>query len=120
VKKILLTSLCAALLMSCSSSRSGMVSSAIAEAKTLQNLAKNGGVEVPASTADLITAAEKQNEERQTEKAFVLADEATLQLQLAILKQENKNMSDSLEIATGSLTIVRNLLQTRKSSGAKK
>jgi len=118
VKKILLTSLCASLLMSCSSSR-GMANSAITEAKTLQNLAKNSGFEVPASTADLITAAEKQKEDSPKE-ALALADEATLQLQLALLKQENKNMSDSLEIATGSLTIVRNLLETRKSPSVKK
>jgi len=117
VKKILLISLCAAVLMSCSSSK-GMANSAIVEAKTLQNLAKTRGVEVPAS-ADLITAAEKQKEDK-PEAALVSADEATLQLQLALLKQENKNMSDSLEIATGSLTIVRNLLESRNNSGAKK
>jgi hypothetical protein len=118
VKKILFTSLCAALLMSCSSSR-GIANSAIAEAKTLQNLAKDRGVEVPASTADLITAAEKQKEDS-PEAALGLADEATLQLQLALLKQENKNMSDSLEIATGSLTVVRNLLETRKNPSVQK
>jgi len=118
VKKILLTSLCAALLMSCSSSKS-MANSAIAEAKTLQNLAKNSGFEVPASTADLITAAEKQKEDSPKD-ALALANEATLQLQLDLLKQENKNMSDSLEIATGSLTIVRNLLETRNNINVKK
>ncbi|MDR2584268.1 MAG: hypothetical protein LBC75_12375 [Fibromonadaceae bacterium] len=112
MKKILLTSLCAAVLMSCSSSR-GIANSAIVEAKTLQNLAKDRGVEVPASTAELIATAEKQKEDK-PEEALVSADEATLQLQLAILKQENKNLSDSLGIATGSLTIVRNLLETRK------
>jgi hypothetical protein len=98
--------------MSCSSSR-GIANSAIVEAKTLQNLAKDRGVEVPASTAELIATAEKQKEDK-PEEALVSADEATLQLQLAILKQENKNLSDSLGIATGSLTIVRNLLETRK------
>ena len=112
MKKILLISLCAAVLMSCSSSR-GIANSAIAEAKTLQNLAKDRGVEVPASTAELIATAEKQKEDK-PEEALSLADEATLQLQLALLKQENKNLSDSLGIATGSLTIVRNLLETRK------
>jgi len=119
VKKILFTSLCAALLMSCSSGRAGIANSAIAEAKTLQSLAKDRGVEVPAETADLITAADKQKEEL-PENALVLADAATLQLQLALLKQENKKMSDSLEIATGSLTIVRNLLETRKNQGVQK
>jgi len=118
VKKILLTSLCAAVLMSCSSSR-GIANSAIAEAKTLQNLAKDKGVEVPASTAELITTAEKQKEDK-PENALVLADEATLQLQLALLKQENKNLSDSLGIATGSLTTFSNLLETRKNIGVKK
>jgi len=93
-----------------------MANSAIAEAKALQNLAKDKGTEVPASAADLITIAEKQKEDA-PENALTLADEATLQLQLALLKQENKNMSDSLEIATGSLTIVRNLLETRKKQG---
>ena len=117
MKKILLTSLCAALLMSCSSSKAGMASSAIAEAKALQGLAKDRGIEVPASTAELIASAEKQKQDS-PEIAFGLADEATLQLQLVILNQENKNMSDSLEIATGSLAIVRNLLETRKAPNA--
>jgi cell shape-determining protein MreC len=118
VKKILLTSLCAAVLMSCSSSR-GMANSAIVEAKTLQTLAKDRGVEVPASAAELIATAEKQKEDK-PENALVLADEATLQLQLALLKQENKNLSDSLGIATGSLTTFNNLLETRKNIGVKK
>jgi len=118
VKKILLISLCAAVLMSCSSSRN-IASSAIAEAKTLQNLAKDRGAEVPASTADLITIAEKQKEDK-PENALALAEEATLQLQLALINQENKNLSDSLGIATGSLTIVRNLLETRNNQSVQK
>jgi len=118
VKKILLISLCAAVLMSCSSSR-GIANSAIAEAKTLQSLAKDKGVEVPAATAELITKAEKQKEDK-PEEALVSADEATLQLQLALLKQENKNLSDSLGIATSSLTVVRNLLESRKNVGVPK
>jgi hypothetical protein len=97
-----------------------MVNPAIAEAKALQNLAKDKGVAVPAATDSIITAAEKQKEANSPEAALVLADEATLQLQLALLKQENKNMADSLEIATGSLTIVRNLLETRKKANAQK
>jgi hypothetical protein len=96
-----------------------MANPAIAEAKALQNLAKDKGVVVSAATADLITAAEKQKESLPL-AALVLADEATLQLQLAMLKQENKNMADSLEIATGSLTIIRNLLETHKNANAKK
>jgi len=117
VKKILFISICTVALMSCSSSRVS-ANSAIAEAKALQGLAKARGIEVPAS-ADLITAAEKQKEDS-PENALVFADEATLQLQLALLKQENKNMSDSLEIATGSLTVVRNLLETRKNQNVQK
>jgi len=113
VKKILLVSLCTALLMSCSSGKAALASSAIAEAKTLQELAKEKGAEVPASTAELIANAEKQKEDS-PENSLALADEATLQLQLALLKQENKKMSDSLEIAAGSLAIVRNLLESRK------
>jgi hypothetical protein len=96
-----------------------MANSAIAEAKTLQNLAKDRGVEVPDSTAELITSAEKQKEDK-PENAFALADEATLQLQLALLKQENKNLADSLGIATGSLAIVRNLLETRNNPSVQK
>ena len=119
MKKILLASLCTALLMSCSSSKAGMANSAIAEAKALQGLAKDRGVEVPASTTELIASAEKQKQDS-PESAFGLADEATLQLQLVLLNQENKNMSDSLEIATGTLTIVRNLLETRKAPDAQK
>jgi len=96
-----------------------MANSAIAEAKTLHSLAKDRGAEVPASTVDLIAAAEKQKEDS-PESSLALADEASLQLQLALLKQENKRMSDSLEIATGSLTIVRNLLETRKTQSVQK
>jgi len=118
VKKILLISLCAVALISCSSSR-GIANSAIAEAKTLQNLAKDRGVEVPAATAELITSAEKQKEDK-PENALALADEATLQLQLALINQEKKSLSDSLGIATGSLAIVRNLLETRNNPNVQK
>jgi len=113
VKKILLVPLCTALLMSCSSGKAALASSAVAEAKTLQNLAIEKGAEIPASTAELVASAEKQKESS-PENSLALADEATLQLQLVLLKQENKKLSDSLEIATGSLAIVRNLLESRK------
>ena len=58
----------------------------------LQAIAKAENLEVPVSMDSLITAAEKQNEERQTEKAFVLADEAVLQMQIFMLKQEQDSL----------------------------
>ena len=109
MKKILLTALCAALLVSCGATRSATVDSAIAEAETLHNLAKDRGAEIPANTVELIASAKKQYKDSEIEAALRLADEATLQLQLSLLKQENKSMADSLAIANGSLTIIRKL-----------
>jgi hypothetical protein len=88
---------------------------------TLQALAKAQGLEVPASTESLIAEAGKQNEDRQTEAAYILADEAILQLQLSLLKKEHaaitaesKTASESLEASTSSLETYRNLLKERK------
>jgi len=110
VKKILFTTLCAVLLMSCASQRTAVVDSAIAEAKTLQGFAKDKGANVPASADSLIAKAEKQRKDDQIDAALVSADEAVLQLQISLLRQENKSMADSLEIANGSLNIIRNML----------
>lgn len=119
VKKIIFTSICAALLMSCGSSNPGMANSAITEAQTMQDIAKSRGVEVPAATSDLIASAQKQKEDDAPEAALVLADEATLQLQLSLLKQENKNMEDSIKTATNSLSVIRNTLNTTKNANKK-
>jgi hypothetical protein len=98
-----------------------MADSAIVEAITLRELAKNQGLEVPASADSLIKAAEKQKDERQTEAAYILADEAILQLQLSLLKKEhaavaaeNKSAAESLESSTNYLEIYRNALKERK------
>ena len=123
MKNILLIALGAALCVSCSSKRAALVDSAIAEAITLQALAKAQGLEVPASTESLIKEAEKQNEERQTEAAYILADEAILQLQLSMLKKEHSALaaesegaSESLQASTSSLDLYRNLLRERKNT----
>jgi len=110
VKKVLFTTLCAMLLISCASQRTIVVASAIAEAKTLQGLAKDKGAEIPASADSLIVKAEKQKKDGEIDAALVSADEAVLQLQISLLEQENKNIADSLDIASGSLNIIRNVL----------
>jgi hypothetical protein len=122
VKKILFATLCTALLMSCASKRAVMVDSAIAEAKSLQALAKAQGIEVPTTADLLIASAEKKNEERQTEEAFILADEAILQLQLSILKRElsglvaeNNEAHASFNATNESLVVSRKLLSDSKS-----
>jgi hypothetical protein len=96
------------------------VDSTIQEAVALQALAKASNLEIPESTESLIKAAEKQNEERQTEQAFFLADEAVLQIHLSMLKQEqktlaaeNKKISDSVSVAKESLEIYRSILKER-------
>jgi hypothetical protein len=98
------------------------VDSAITEAKTLQALSKAVGVEDPA-TAELIATAEKQNDARQTEQAFVLADRAVLQYQLSMLKRENdalaedkKNAENGLEAAKESLIIHRDAQSKQKNA----
>jgi hypothetical protein len=120
IKKILFATLCAAALMSCASKRAAFVDSAVTEAKALQALAQNQGIEL-ASAGSLIAAAEKKNEERQTEEAFVLADEAILQLQLSMLKKEqsdldakNSEAQASLNAANEALAISRNMLNESK------
>lgn len=71
----------------------------------------------------LITAAEKQNEDRQTEKAFVLADEAVLQMQIFLLKQEQTTLNtkkteaeNDLAVSKESLDIYHNVLRERKNA----
>jgi hypothetical protein len=120
MKKILFTMMCAALLASCASKRAAMVDFTITEAKTLQTLANARGVET-ALADSLIAAAERQNKERQTEDAFLLADEALLQLHLILLKQEqavlnaeNKSASDSLTAAMQYYDVFKGLLNELK------
>jgi hypothetical protein len=98
-----------------------MLYSTIAEAKSLQSLAKNQGIEVPASTDSLISSAEKRSEERQIEEAFIFADEAILQLQLSMQKKEqaelvaeNNNAQQSLNATSESLAISRSMLVESK------
>jgi hypothetical protein len=108
-------------MVSCASKRAAFVDSTIQEAVTLQAMAKSSNLEALETTEALIKNAEKQNEERQTEHAFVLADEAVLQLHLSMLKKENttltaenKAVADSLALTKESLSIYRNVLQERK------
>jgi hypothetical protein len=96
---------------------------AITEAQALQALAKAQGVEVSAEADSLITAAKKQNDERQTEAAYILADKAILQLQIAMLKHEqsalatdSKNATVDLNASKESLDIYRNVLKERKNA----
>ena len=123
MKKVLLMAMFAALVVSCASRRAALVDSVITEAKMLQAVAKAENLDVPASTDSLIAAAEQQNENRQTENAFVLADEAVLQMQIFLLKQEqttlNKMKADaenSLVVSRESLDIYHNVLRERKSA----
>jgi opacity protein-like surface antigen len=122
MKNILFTILCAALLMSCASKRAAMVDSAVAEAKSLQALARAQGIEVPTTADLLIASAEKKNEDRQTEEAFILADEAILQLQLSMLKREESelvakynNAQAGLTASTEALAVDRERLTRSKS-----
>lgn len=119
MRKILLSALWVAALAACASKGTVMADSAIAEAKALQNLAKEVDVQVP-TAVNLIADAERQKAEKQNTEAFVLADEAILQLQIALLKQENKDLTDSLAQATEALIVNRKVLEERKSKGAKK
>ncbi|MCL2261145.1 MAG: hypothetical protein FWC15_07320 [Fibromonadales bacterium] len=119
MKKILPMFLCAMLFISCASKNAAIVDSTLAEAKTLQQVAKANGLAAHASADELITAAEAQNKDGQTEAAFLAADEAVLQFQLALQKQENKNIADSLQVATESLSNYRSVLEERKPKGRK-
>jgi len=123
VKKVLFIAMCAALLASCASKRAAVVDSTIMEAKTLVELSKANNFAVPPEAGSLIEAAEKQNNERQTEKAFVLADEAVLRLHLSMLEQEqkalaaeNKKTADNLTATNEYLGVYRNVLQERKNA----
>jgi len=123
VKKILFIAMCATLMVSCASKRAALVDSVITEAKLLRAIAKTDSLVVPASADSLIAAAEKQNEDRQTEKAFVLADEAVLQMQIFLLKQEEislnarkKEAENDLAASKESLDIYHNVLRERKNA----
>jgi hypothetical protein len=93
-----------------------MVDSAIAEAKILQERATAQGVEVSASVVELIKTAEQKNAERQTETAFVLADEAILQLQTVLLKQEQAALDTERKAAAASLEDSRVTLNNARST----
>ena len=121
MKKVLFAMVCTALLASCASKRAAIVESTISEAETLRALAKAKNLAVPEETESLIANARKQNDDRQTEKAFVLADEAVLRLQLSLLEQEqealaaeNKKAEESLIEANESLSNIRTVLHERK------
>jgi len=121
VKKLLFTTMCVALLVSCASKRAAIVDPTIIEAKTLVELSKANNLPLPPEVDSLVTAAEKHNDERQTEMAFLLADEAVLKIQLSMLKQEqealaaeNKNAADSLATINEYLGVYRNVLRERK------
>jgi len=131
MKRMLPIAMCAVLLISCASKRAGVVDSAITEATTLQALSKTVNLEVPANADSLITAAEKQKNasaldrllhDRQTE-AFVLADEAILQYQLSMLKQEEaalakekQNAESDLATSKESLDVYRDVLDKQKNA----
>ena len=123
MKKVLFIAMFAILVVSCASKRAALVDSTITEAKTLQALAKANNLTVPASIDSLVVAAEKQQEERQTEKAFVLADEAVLQMQIFLLKQEQDTLrtmkaqaESHLAVSKEYLDIYHNVLRVRKNT----
>ncbi|MDR1830237.1 MAG: hypothetical protein LBQ76_05635 [Candidatus Fibromonas sp.] len=122
MKKTLFMVICAAFLASCAS-KAAIVDSAIIEAKTLQELAKVNNLPVPPEADSLIAAAKKQNDDRQTEQAFVLADEAVLRIHLSMVKQEQeilaaetKKAADSLVLANEYLGTYRSALQKQKNA----
>jgi hypothetical protein len=115
VKKILFIAMLTAFVVSCASKRAAIVDSTITEAKTLKALAEAGNVAVPANVGSLITDAEKQQEERQTEKAFVLADEAVLQLQMTLLKQEQTALGTLKKEAESDLVASKDSLESYQS-----
>jgi len=123
VKKVLFIAMCAAFMVSCASKRAALVDSVITEAKLLHAVAKADNLEIPSSMDSLITAAEKQNDDRQTEKAYVLADEAVLQMQIFLLKQEQATLikmkteaENDLAVSKESLDIYHNVLRERKNA----
>jgi len=123
MKKVLFIAMCATFMVSCASKRAALVDSVITEAKMLQAVAKADSLDVPSSADSLITTAEKQNEDRQTETAYVLADEAVLQMQIFLLKQEQTTLSkmkaeaeNNLAASKESLDIYHNVLRDRKNA----
>jgi len=123
VKKVLFIAMCTTLMVSCASKRAALVGSVIDEAKLLQAVAKADSLAVPNSIDSLITAAEKQNDDRQTEKAYVLADEAVLQMQIFLLKHEQTNLNakkaeaeNDFVVLKESLDIYHNVLRERKNA----
>jgi len=123
VKKLLFTMMCLAILVSCASKRAAIVDPTIIEAKALVELSKANNLPLPAEADSLVMAAEKQNEEHQTEVAFLLADEAVLKIHLSMLKHEqgdlvaeNKKATDSLAAINENLGAHRNVLQGRKNA----
>jgi len=73
------------------------------------------------ATAELIIAAEKQNEARQTEQAYVWADKAVLQYQLSMLKRENDVIIEDKKKAESELEAVKeSLIVNRKQKNAPK
>jgi peptidoglycan hydrolase CwlO-like protein len=123
VKKILFIAVCATFMVSCASKRAALVDSVIDEARLLQAIAKADSLAVPNSIDSLITAAEKQNDDRQTEKAYVLADEAVLQMQIFLLKQEQTSLNakkteveSDFMVLKESLDIYHNVLRERKNA----
>jgi len=119
VRKVLFIVLCTALLMSCAFSGAAKAGHTLTEAKVFQAIAKNNGLSDLASVDSLLAAAEKENAENQTTRAYLLADEAALQFQIALQKQENKKLADSLEIAIGSLKTHQTMLEERKAARRK-
>jgi len=98
------------------------VDSTITEAKTLRALSKAVNLESPAGNS-LITAAEKQSDERQTEQAFVLADGAILQYQFSMLKseeaalvKEKQNAEKDLATSKESLDVYHDVLSKQKNA----
>jgi len=122
VKKVLFIAVSAAFMASCASKRAAIVDSAITEADALKAIAQTYNLPVQASDS-IITAAKKQQEERQTENAFVLAEEAILKLQMSLLKQEQNTLSamkteaeNNLTTSKESLDIYHNVLKDRKNA----
>jgi len=123
VRKILFIAMCTVFMVSCASKRAALVDSVIDEARLLRAIAKADSLAVPASIDSLITAAEKQNDDRQTERAYVFADEAVLKMQIFLLEQEQASLNtkkaqaeNDLAVSKESLDIYHNVLRERKNA----
>ncbi|GHV15261.1 hypothetical protein AGMMS49938_13040 [Fibrobacterales bacterium] len=114
MKKVLLIALSATMFVSCASKRAGVVNPTILEAETLKNLSAAQGVTNPAVDS-LIAEANKQNKDKQTEAAYIYADEAILQLQLARVKQEQAKLADETAKANANLTTLNDSLEIYRS-----